>query len=131
MKRVAIVFALLVVFVIGAGFVLAWSHDRSGYQNTAYSVSYSRDAFNHLTVGTPRSNVVAALGVPLSTRVDPSYPADTFGDEVVRRFGSHSNITVEFLYFSKPKDQMHDFHWVQVCIGPDTTVVGTSSYITD
>ena len=131
MKRVAIISALVVALVITAGFTVAWLHDRSCYRNTAYSDSFSSEAFARIAVGSSRSDVVTSLGAPLSTRTDPSYPASTFGDAVTRRYGSSSNIAVEFLYFSQPRDRLHDYHWVSVCVGPDSTVVGTSSYITD
>ena len=131
MKRFAIITASVVALVATVGFTLVSLHERSCYRNTAYSDSFSTDAFARIVVGTSRSDVVASLGAPLSTRTDPSYSASIFGDEVTRHYGSHSNIAVEFLYFSQPRDRLHDYHWVSVCIGPDSTVVGTSSYITD
>ncbi len=131
MKRPAIIIASLVTLTVAAVFAFSSLQDQAGYQNTVYSSSYSTDAFARIAVGTPRSNVVAVLGAPLSTRIDPSYPADIFGDEVSHHYGGSSNIAVEFLYFSQPRDRQRDFHWVQICFGPDGTVVGTSSYITD
>lgn len=131
MKRVAIISALVIALLAAAGFTVTWLHGRSCYRNTAYSDSFSADAFARISVGTSRSDVVASLGAPLSTRTDSSYPASIFGDTVTQRYGSHSNIAVEFLYFSQPRDRLHDYHWVSVCVGPDSTVLGTSSYITD
>ena len=131
MKRIAIITALLVALATTAVFALSRLHDRSCYQNTLYSASFSREAFARIAVGTSRADVVASLGAPLDARTDPSYPASIFGDEVARRYGSRTNIAVEFLHFSQPKDRLHDYHWVSVCVGPDATVVGTSSYITD
>lgn len=131
MKRTVIITALLFALAVTVGFALSRLHDRSCYRNTVYSVSFSSNVFARVSVGTPRADVVASLGAPLSTRTDPSYPASIFGDEVSRRYGSQSNIAVEFLYFSQPRDPLHDCHWVSICIGPDATVVGTSNYITD
>ncbi len=131
MKRTVIITALLVALAATVGFALSLLHDRSCYRNTVYSDSFSSDAFARVAVGTPRADVVASLGAPHNTRTDPKYPASIFGDEVTRRYGIQSNIAVEFLYFSQPRDPLHDYHSVSVCIGPDATVVGTSSYITD
>jgi len=131
MKRIATITALLIALVSTAGFAISQLHDRSSYRNTVYSDSFSSDALARVVVGTPRPAVIASLGAPLSTRTDPSYPASIFGDAVTSRYGSQGNIAVEFLYFSQPKDRLHDYQWVSVCVGPDATVVGTSSYITD
>ena len=132
MKRVTLISVFVVGAVIATVSALHWFHQRSCYQNTVYSARYSPDAFARIAVGTQRASVVEALGAPLDADTKGSYPVRALSDEQVRsRYSSLSNIAVEFLRFSQPKVRTHDFHWVQVSIGPDSTVIGVSSYITD
>jgi hypothetical protein len=132
MKRIILISAFAVGMVIATVPALHWFHQRSCYRNTLYSARYSSDAFARIAVGAPRASVFDALGTPLDADTKESYPVWALSDEQVRsRYSSVTNIAVEFLRFSQPKVRTHDFHWVQVSIGPDSTVIGTSSYITD
>jgi hypothetical protein len=132
MRRIVTVWALLIAAATVTLFALLWLHRESCYGNTIYSERFSTDVFTRITVGTARTSVINSLGIPLNSSTNQSYPVWALTDEAARRrYGSVSNVQMEFLMFSQPKNNAHDFHWVQVCIGPDSTVIGTSSYITD
>lgn len=102
------------------------------YQNTLYSERFSKAAFAGITIGMPRASVIDALGAPLETHTEENYPVWALANEATRiRYGKDKQITLESLIFSKPKDDSLDFNYVSVLLGPDSTVIDVSSYLTD
>ncbi len=132
MKRfIAISVGILAAFC-AIVFGLLWFHNRSCYNNTVYSERFATKAFESVTIGMPRSTLVEILGAPLSTSTNERWPVSAIEDETTRnRYGKDNEISAEFLMFSQPKDQYHDFHSVSVSVGPDNKVIGTWNFITD
>jgi len=132
MKRVIIIVIGIAIslYALVAGFF--WLHDRSCYKNTLYSERFTEQTFAHITVGMPRASVIETLGEPLESQINKRSPVWALRDEATRnRYGKDNQIPLEYLMFSRPKDRYHDFNCVSVTIGPDKTVVESSSYITE
>ena len=132
MKRFIAITAGILAAFCAIVFGLLWLHNRSCYNNTVYSERFATKSFESVTIGMPRSTLVEILGAPLSTSTNERWPALAIEDETTRnRYGKDNEIAVEFLMFSQPKDQYHDFHSVSVSVGPDNKVIGTWNFITD
>ena len=128
----------LILFVTGVLLLLASPllllgpvHDWLGRLNTKYSSKFSREKFAELSVGMPRSAVVALLGPPLDTYTLTNYPVWAISDAGVRaRYGKDAELQIETLSFSRSK-RSGDYEMVSVWIGPDTNVIHHCRGVTD
>ena len=131
-KQRWLVIAVIVALAITAFYSIPWCTRQWAYHDTVYAKGFSQSAFSHITPGTPRSAVLAAVGQPLRTDVEPNFSVSSLFDERDRkRYAGSAHITLERLMFSLPKPGANSHHWVSVTIGPDDVVIGVANYIED